>query len=188
MTRHENAGKEMIYTDEFMDALLRKDPQAFTLLYRQFAFALYREVRTILPDREASKDILQLVFLKAWDKIDQYDPQKAPLRVWLRNIARNSAIDVVRSKQFKNDRRTDGMATDIESGKIIEQAIDQIGLMKFFLMLDKEQQQLIRLNFLEGFSHREIAAMMNTPVGTIKTRLRTALEQLRKSVRRKSTN
>ena len=164
---------------ELVAALRQQDEGAFGYLYDHYAGALFTVIRQIVGDGEVSNDVLQETFVSIWRKIQQYDETKGRLFTWMLNIARNAAIDKTRSKGFQQTSRLqpladgDGMHTSIKPG------VDDYGLKKVLLKLKEEQRLLIDLSYFQGFTHEQIAKALDIPLGTVKTRIRSALTQLR---------
>jgi len=160
-------------------SLRNKDNQAFGYLYDHYSGALYGVIRQIVGELELSNDVLQETFVNIWRKIDSYDETKGRLFTWMLNIARNAAIDKTRSKGFQQTQRQQ----PLEDGEVLQASvrpgIDDYGLKKVLLRLKDEHRQLIDLSYYQGFTHEQIAKALHMPLGTVKTRIRTALTQLR---------
>ena len=98
------------------------------------------------------------------------------------NIARNAAIDTLRSKSYQNSQKNQELPENVYKAvtdQITTQNVDNIGLKKVLEKLKPEHRVLVELSYLKGFTHEEIAEMMSIPLGTVKTRIRNALLQLR---------
>lgn len=164
-----------------MNSLKERSEKAFGYLYDNYSGALYGVIHSIITDVETANDVLQDVFLNIWRKIDLYDPSKGRLFTWMLNIARNAAIDKFRSKGFRDSLKNQPISenVDINVGSAINPAISDVGLRKIVSRLKDEQRVLIDLSYFQGFTHDEIAKAMNIPLGTVKTRIRSALIQLR---------
>jgi len=163
--------------------LQQRNEKAFGYLYDNYAAALNGVVLPIVNnDEQTASDILQEVFVNVWKKIEFYDASKGRLFTWLLNIARNAAIDKIRSKAFRNSQQTTSISENIEmnTGAPASQPnVDYIGLKKVLSKLKEEYRTLIDLSYFQGFTHDEIAKALNIPLGTVKTRIRTALIQLK---------
>jgi len=167
---------------ELVASLQEHDAKAFSYLYDNYAGALYGIVNSIVPDREIANDVLQNVFVNIWRKIDSYDPSKGRLFTWMLNIARNAAIDEVRSKGYKDGQKNQPLPenVDIQVGSAISSpSVEDVGLRKVLTKLKTDQRTLIDLSYFQGFTHEEIAKALDIPLGTVKTRIRNALIQLR---------
>ena len=163
---------------ELVASLRNKDEEAFGYLYENYSGALYGVVKQIIGDLELSNDVLQETFVNIWRRMDSYDETKGRLFTWMLNIARNAAIDKTRSKGFQQSQRQ--MPLD---GEFIQPSvrpdIDDFGLKKLIFKLKDEQRLLIDLSYFQGFTHEQIATALHIPLGTVKTRIRSALTQLR---------
>lgn len=165
---------------ELINLLQQRGQQVYNYLYDNYSGALLSIIYNIVKDQELSNDVLQDVFVKIWRQIDTYDSNKGRLFTWMLNIARNTAIDTVRSKGFQNSQKNRELTESVYvSGGTSEIQTDQIGLKKLVYQLKEDHRVLIDLSYFQGFTQDEISKMMNIPLGTVKTRLRTALIQLR---------
>jgi RNA polymerase sigma-70 factor (ECF subfamily) len=156
--------------------------EAISLLYDRFAPTLYGIVLRIVHSKELAEDVVQEAFIKAWRHGHTYDPQKGTLFTWLLNIARNAAIDKTRTAAFKRNLRQqpidNGMCNDTLHS--VEQRPDHIGLDKMVNELEEKHRVIIDLIYFQGFTHTEVPDHLKIPLGTVKTRLRIALRELRK--------
>ncbi|HTL10499.1 MAG TPA: sigma-70 family RNA polymerase sigma factor [Chitinophagaceae bacterium] len=163
-------------------SLKAKDQQSFSYLYDNYSGALYSIVLQVVPDKELASDVLQEVFVNIWRKIESYDASKGRLFTWMLNVARNLAIDMVRSKAYQNSQKNQVLPeTDFfdKGGSTVQQNVDNIGLKKIVNKLKAEHRVLIDLAYFKGYTHEEIAEIESLPLGTVKTRIRSALTQLR---------
>jgi RNA polymerase sigma-70 factor (ECF subfamily) len=166
---------------ELVALLQQRNNQAFTYLYDNYSGALYGIINQIIPDRESASDVLQEVFINIWRKIETFDITKGRLFTWMLNIARNASIDKLRSKSWQNDLKNQSIPDDINmlDGQSVKLNMDNIGFKKILGKLKEEQRSLIELSYFQGYTHEEIAKGLSIPLGTVKTRIRTALLQLR---------
>lgn len=171
------------YSEQELAQLLRlRDQPAFTYLYDSYSGALYGVIQQVVPDEHIASDILQDVFVKIWRQIEKYDPLKGRLFTWMYNIARNTAIDVLKSKGWQNEKKTDQLDTiqlsaDVESEKITDNA----GIHHLIQHLKAEFKEIVELSYTQGYTQEEISTLLSIPLGTVKTRMRAALLQLRKN-------
>jgi RNA polymerase sigma-70 factor (ECF subfamily) len=174
-------GSTVTYSEQELTAALKaKDDQAFSYLYDHYSGSLYSIILQIVKSPEAANDILQEVFISIWRKIESYDPTKGRLFTWMLNISRNASIDMLRSKNYQNSQKNQEITDNVYGLNQVNQTnIDSIGLSKFLGKLRPEQRVLIELAYFKGFTHDEIAQLEDIPLGTVKTRIRTALLQLR---------
>lgn len=160
--------------------LQQQSEPAFSYLYDNYSGALYGIINQVVNDVETANDVLQEVFLNIWKKIGLYDASKGRLYTWMLNIARNAAIDKVRSRAFQDGRKNKPIPDNSELvGNPVGPKVDDVGLRKVLLKLKAEHRTLVDLSYFQGFTHDEIAKLMDIPLGTVKTRIRTALIQLR---------
>ena len=164
-----------------MTLLQSHNNQAFAYLYDNYSHALYGIISQIVPDEESASDVLQEVFINIWRKIDTYDDSKGRLFTWMLNIARNAAIDKLRSKSYRNDLKNLRLSDDVSipGTDAVRNKADNIGLRKVLDKLKKEYREVIELSYFQGYTHEEISIGLNIPLGTVKTRIRSALIQLR---------
>jgi RNA polymerase sigma-70 factor (ECF subfamily) len=170
------------YSEQELVALLQQQSDsAFNYLYDNYSGALYSIINQIVPDKEIASDVLQEVFINIWKKISTYDASKGRLFTWMLNIARNAAIDKLRSKNYQNSLKNRPLPEDVNTGMAvsISPSTSDAGLKKILTKLKEEYRTLIDLSYFQGFTHEEIAKMLGIPLGTVKTRIRTALSQLR---------
>ena len=169
------------YTEKELIALLKqRDEKAFSYLYDNYSGALYSIILQILENAELASDVLQEVFINIWRKIDTYDAAKGRLYTWMLNISRNASIDQLRSKNYQNSQKNQSIPENVDMlGGSSMMSVDSIGLKKMLEKLKMEQRVLIELAYFKGYTHEEIAEMEDIPLGTVKTRIRNALIQLR---------
>lgn len=139
-------------------------------------------IARILKKEELAEEVLQDVFLKIWDKIDSYDPAKGKLFTWMLNIARNQAIDKTRSKEFSKGKKTgdiENFVNRVDRKDYLEQQVDAIGLKEVLKKLPEDQRFVIDQHYLKGYTQAEMAEEFNLPLGTVKTRMRLAMKELR---------
>lgn len=169
---------------ELVLLLKQRSQHVFSYLYDNYAGALLTVIRNIVSDEELANDVLQEVFVKVWKQIESYDSTKGRLFTWMLNIARNASIDTIRSKGYQNSQQNRELTEDVyTAGGTSEIRIDQIGLRKVVHSLKQEYKVLVELSYFQGYTQDEIAKMLGIPLGTVKTRLRTALIQLREIIK-----
>lgn len=154
-------------------------------LYDQYGAALNGVVLRIVEDEEVTQEVVQDIFLKIWEKIDRYDAKKGRLFTWMLNLSRNAAIDKIRSKEIKKVAKTDTVEDNvytIEQRNNVEMSIDGIGVRDVLAGLVEDQRFVIKKIYFEGYTHMEIADEFDIPLGTVKSRLRSALKHLKKKL------
>lgn len=151
-------------------------------LYDNYSGALYGVVLRVIKDEDIAQEVLQDAFLKIWDKIETYDASKGKLFTWMLNVTRNLAIDRTRSKEMSKGKKTDDLdllVNRIDNQEQSELQVDTIGLKETLNQLSEEQRFVIEHLYLKGFTQSELAEEFNIPLGTVKTRTRLALIELR---------
>jgi RNA polymerase sigma-70 factor (ECF subfamily) len=181
-----STSKVHLEEEQLVALLKQKDKQAFNLLYDNYSAALFGVVLKVVPSKMLAEDILQEVFLKIWRNVEQYDPTKGRLFTWMLNIARNNAIDALRSKAHKQEHQNDAIedrpALFNASHLSTEQKVEHIGLEKWVGSLKEEHRVLIDLIYFQGYTQVEVAEKLQIPLGTVKTRIKIAINHLREII------
>ncbi len=159
--------------------LQQQDRAAIGELYDAYGGALFGVVLRIVHSRELAEQVLQDTFVKVWRNVSSYDASKGRLFTWLLNIARNTAIDVTRSAHFQQSRKTDSIENLVHNPGGESVNPDHIGLKDVVDRLDEKYRLLIELVYFKGYTQEEAAEETGIPLGTIKTRLRYAISELR---------
>lgn len=162
--------------------LKQKDMKAFEALYDNYSAALFGVVSRIVNSEELAQDILQESFIKIWKSIEGYDPSKGRLFTWMLNIARNTAIDTVRSKQYRQEgqiRSIEDSVYSVNKQSKINTPVDHIGVKEALPQLSEEHRLVLDMLYFGGYTQEEAAKELNLPLGTLKTRARAAIRHLR---------
>ncbi len=169
---------------ELVSLLQQRNDNSFGYLYDNYSGALLGIVSAIVSDQETARDVLQEVFVNIWRKIESYDPTKGRLFTWMMNVARNAAIDKIRSKGYQESLKNFAIPdTDTNIGSATMPQLADTGLKKVLTKLKEEHRVLIDLSYFQGFTHEEIAKILDIPLGTVKTRIRSALTHLRTMIK-----
>ena len=163
----------------------KKDEKAFEKLYNMYSDSMHGVIYNIVRNHEIAEEVMQDVFIKAWHKAESYNATKGRFFTWILNIARNAAIDKTRSKSFKNSGKnlnSDFFVDIIESQDSLDDSTDAIGIKKFVDKLAKKCIEVIELLYFKGFTQKEASEELNMPIGTIKTRNRNCIKELREAV------
>lgn len=164
--------------------LKQRQHDAFNYLYDNYSSSLYSIILNIVPDKDFASDVLQEVFVKIWKQIESYDNAKGRLFTWMLNIARNASIDAIRSKGYQKNQKNRELSEDVYGAVGTTNVnTDRIGLKKIVYNLKEEYRVLIELSYFQGFTQEEISKMMKIPLGTVKTRMRSALIQLKQVIK-----
>ena len=173
------------YTEDTLILGLKShDNNAYEYLYKNYKDALYSVILQFITDAEIANDILQDIFVAVWKNIEKYDTQKGRLFTWLHTLTRNTTINTLRSKGYKSQQKNDTLDNhvySIDSSNSSEQNINQIGLRKQVHLLRIDYKNVLELSYFSGYTQEEIAKELDIPIGTVKTRLRNALIELRKN-------
>lgn len=173
----------MKISEEHIITLLQKqDTHAISLLYDRYAATLYGIVLRIVKTETLAQDVVQEAFVKAWRHRMNYEPTKGTLFTWLLNIARNTAIDKTRSLDFRAKGKIQSLDSNVFNKDTwsIEFNPDGIGLDALIRKLEEKYRIIVELIFYKGFTQNEVTEHLDIPLGTVKSRLRIALRELRK--------
>jgi RNA polymerase sigma-70 factor (ECF subfamily) len=173
-------GKIPMQDSLLITRLQRQDRAAIGELYDAYGSALFGVVLRIVQSRELAEQVLQDTFVKAWRNGASYDASKGRLFTWLVNIARNTAIDATRTAYFQHYRKTDSLENLVHKPGGESVNPDHLGLRDVVNSLDEKYKSLIDLVYFKGYTQEEVADETGIPLGTVKTRLRYAIGELRK--------
>ncbi len=173
-----------MHTEKDIIALLRnRDQRGLSYFYQQYAQALMGIIGRIVHESAIAEEVLQQTLLKVWNKIDQYEPGKSALYTWSSIIARNTALDKVRLVGYQNRKYQEDIADHVDAITTKQHASEQIDAQKLLAKLDDKHRILMEKMYLEGYSQRAISEEMDLPLGTVKTRLRSAMLSLRQELK-----
>ncbi len=174
--------------EELMRLVQDGDTDAFAVIYDRHGGVAYSLAYRMMGSRPAAEDVVQEALLAVWRSRERFRHERGSLRSWLLGIVHNRAIDALRRAQVHDRRRASGEGleereeaperTDVEAARReesrrVRSAIDE---------LPAQQTRVVELAYFGGFTHTEIAAMLDEPVGTIKGRMRLGLQKLRHSL------
>lgn len=172
-----------IQINELVVNLKAKREWAFSTLFDNYAATLFSVATKFVCDKQVREDILQDVFVKIWRNIDFYDASKGTLFTWMLNITRNECIDYLRSKRHRYHLKVvDNGFESVDSNLLLSQINPDDGQELPYLIqnLDAKYREVIDLVYIYGYTQQEVAQMLDIPIGTVKTRCRNALMQLRR--------
>ena len=158
--------------EELLPMLLKKDDRAFSLVYDMYSKSLFSVINNLVNDKDEAEDVLQEVFVKIWRNIDMYSDSKGRFYTWILNIARNTAIDKLRSKGFSNKQKnlsSDNFVHLLDDSNNLINRIDVIGIREFVEKLKPKCIQIIELLFFRGYTQQEASDELEIPLGTVKT-------------------
>lgn len=174
-------------TDAELVALLREQPAAgIAALYDRYGRLVYSVALRIVQDHGAAEEITQDVFVRCWRTVERYRAEQGSLAAWLLAIAHNRAIDELRSRRGKEQRRPRATADELPA--VLEPGFDAALLRgdvrQALGALPESQREVIELIFWDGLTRREIAEQLRLPLGTVHTRLRLGMDKLRAALAR----
>jgi RNA polymerase sigma-70 factor, ECF subfamily len=159
----------------------QKDEEALSALYDRYSGLVYSEAKRILRDTGAAEEILQDLFYQVWRTAERFDPAKGSLAGWLLVAARNRAISKLRRKSRKSEELDENgvsLGVDLESHAAQNLLLEKVRTVMG--SLPEGQREALECAYFEGMSHTEIAEKTGQPLGTVKTRIRSAMESLKK--------
>lgn len=170
--------------DALLVAVARGDRDAFTVFYDQLIGRIYGVVRSVVRDPAQSEEVAQDVMLELWRIAPRYEPAMGKATTWALTIAHRRAVDRVRSAQASRERETRHVEmTPVESAPdaatSVEIQLDRERVQRALTELTPTQRESVELAYFGGHSHSEVAALLNLPLGTVKTRIRDGLIRLR---------
>ncbi|SFH14290.1 RNA polymerase sigma-70 factor, ECF subfamily [Algoriphagus hitonicola] len=172
---------------QLIAGLRSRDRKTVEYLYDKYSTALFGVISRIILDRDIAEEVFHDAFIKITRKIDFYDESKGRLYTWMANICRNSAIDKLRSKEFSQSNKTNPIEDFVygfesESGTL--QQVDAIGVKELLNQLNEDQKFIIEYIYFKGYTHSEISEEFEIPLGTVKSRVRAAIQVLKKNLDR----
>jgi RNA polymerase sigma-70 factor (ECF subfamily) len=169
---------------ELIERLHRRDPQALAELYDRYGRAVYSLILRVVRDTAIAEDLVQETFLRVWNRVGGFDVERGSLGAWLLTVARNRAIDYLRSTAGRERNaleldETDHPALYCDMEPDILNADKTRRVRAAMEKLSPNQRTVMELAYLEGLSQTEMAQRIGQPLGTVKTWVRTALKSLR---------
>lgn len=173
--------------ESLLQAIAARQTAALGQLYDRYGRLAFSLAAGILGDSEAAEEVTQDVFLQIWNKAATYDPSQGKVISWLAGIARHRAIDLLRRRSARPEGHAAGWEEDPFAGlpaadhpeAQVEGALQQQRIRQALAALPAEQRQALALAYFKGYSHQQISAELNEPLGTVKTRIRLAMQKLR---------
>jgi RNA polymerase sigma-70 factor (ECF subfamily) len=170
---------------ELIGDLKRRDPQAMGELYDRFGKVAFAVIVRIVKNSAIAEELLQETFIKVWNRVDGFDEKRGHLGPWVLSIARNRAIDYLRSTDARL-QQTSCDLTALERPRFFNDFeadyhnMDRVRMIReAFTKLSDNQRMVLELAYFEGLSQTEMAARLEQPLGTVKTWVRTGLQLLR---------
>jgi RNA polymerase sigma-70 factor, ECF subfamily len=169
-----------------MQLIAQHREDALGELYDRYHRLVFSIALKVIGNRATAEEIMLDVFIRVWEKGDRYRMEKAQVNTWLARLTRNRAIDVLRREEVRPMRHSVGwadvseMSTDGQSPETVTQlSIRRQQVRSAINELPPEQKEALALAYFQGYTHREIAEVLEKPLGTIKTRIRSGMQTLR---------
>ena len=164
-----------------------QEPNALDALYSRYGSAVYSLAMFMLKDTGLAEEATQDIFLNIWLKSGSFKPDRGQPKTWIMSVAHHRIIDVIRSR-----RRTTAITVAADSEDLeripaanlpideqVERKLERERIQKSLATLPEAQREVIRMAYFDGYSQSEIATLLNQPLGTVKTRVRLAMQKLR---------
>jgi RNA polymerase sigma-70 factor (ECF subfamily) len=170
-----------------MARLAMRDIKAFEALYDRYGTLVYSTALRVVGDVQLAEDIAQEVFLRIWRRPDHYVPQRGRFVTWLLSVARNGAVDQIRTRGRRRRHETAGedAARDLPADEGRDPALmaqlsdERQKVRRALTSLPPEQRRVVEMAYYGGYTQQEIAELLSQPLGTVKTRIRLAMQKLR---------
>jgi RNA polymerase sigma-70 factor (ECF subfamily) len=169
-----------------MQRIAARHPEALGVLYDRYSRLVFSLALNAVGERSTAEEITQEVFLQVWKKAGTYRPERSKVVTWMSSIARYRSIDAWRRQSARPVIQADfwaeaGALTDpLDVELSVELRLRARQVRRAMAGLPPEQRQALALAFFQGYTHKEIAEALNTPLGTVKTRIRLAMQKMRK--------
>lgn len=173
-------GMSTLLEKHIVELLQERNEKAISLLYENYGDTLYGVAKKVVRDEELAQDILQESFVKIWKKSDSYDPSKAKLFTWLFRITRNTAIDKLRSINTKTDKEIQMDVSDVYNLGVDSIRPELIDVQENLEKIEPKYQIVLEALFFQGMTQQEASEELDIPLGTIKSRLKIGLRELKK--------
>ncbi|MEE9362845.1 MAG: RNA polymerase sigma factor [Cellulophaga sp.] len=162
------------------ELLQERNEKAISLLYEHYGNTLYGVALKVVRDPDLAQDVLQESFVKIWKKSDTYDSTKAKLFTWLFRITRNTAIDKLRSVNTKSSKEIQIDVSDVYNLGVNSIKPELIDVQENLSKIEPKYQIVLDALFFQGMTQQEASDELNIPLGTIKSRLKIGLRELKK--------
>ncbi len=166
---------------------MRAQPDALSELYDRYHRLVFSLALNSVADYATAEEITLDIFTRIWEKAETYRPDQAKVTTWLLSMTRHRAIDRLRQRNTRLERDSVSWADPLSSTnlsvnspeEVVEQSLQRERIRAAIAQLPAEQKQALALAYFKGYTHQQIAELLQQPLGTIKTRLRSAMQKLR---------
>lgn len=177
-------GEIEVSAEDLLGAVARGDQAAFADLFDRFSGLVYGVVKRVVRDPSQSEEVAQEVLVEVWRSATRFDADKGSAQTWILTMAHRRAIDRVRSEQSSRNRterigHRDRVRAFDEVSEEVELRFEHQQVREALSALTDLQREAVELAYYNGYTYREVAELLNTPLGTIKTRMRDGLIRLR---------
>jgi RNA polymerase sigma-70 factor (ECF subfamily) len=175
----------VLLADEDLISLVQtKDAEAFAVLYDRHGRTAYSLAYRMMGERQAAEDLVQEAFLKLWRSAASYRPERASVRTWLLAIVHNQAIDQLRSSasQRRMQDKVEASAPRVQPSEAFKESwrnVQREQVREALKSLPQEQLKVLELAYFSGYTHVEIAELLDLPLGTVKGRMRLGLKKVK---------
>ncbi len=166
--------------NHIVELLQERNEKAISLLYEHYGDTLYGVAHKVVRDSELAQDVLQESFVKIWKKSDSYDSTKAKLFTWLFRITRNTAIDKLRSVNTKTGKEIQIDVSDVYNLGVESIRPEFMDVRDNLEKIEDKYQIVLEALFFQGMTQQEASDELDIPLGTIKSRLKIGLRELKK--------
>lgn len=171
---------QLTETQDLIEGLKNKDRNSYDMLYKNYSSILYGIALRITKRQETAEDVLQETFVKIFNNIHKYDSAKGTLFTWMLNICRNTSIDKIRYGKESVHIEFDSLELNLNTGTNPEIKLANAEMWELLEKLDNDHKEVLKLSYYYGYSHKDIAEKLNMPFGTVKSKIRIAIRELRK--------
>lgn len=158
------------------------DRKAFSAIYDETAAKLFGVALQILRQRDLAEDVVQESFVTAWERAREFDPVRGSVMSWLTTIVRHRAIDLLRRRASRGDTRSEGdealLTLASAETERSDRGADLAALQRCLDELEARPRKVVMMSYVHGYTHEELAAKLEVPIGTIKSWIRRSLERL----------
>ncbi|MCA9936844.1 MAG: sigma-70 family RNA polymerase sigma factor [Ardenticatenaceae bacterium] len=170
-----------------MRLIAQGNEAALSELYDRYSRLVLSIAYGVVQNRQTAEEVTLDIFTRAWEKAATYDPQQAKVSTWLVRMTRNRAIDWLRREKIRpfqhsiswGDVTPEAVATENQTETAVQSNLQQQRVRTAVASLPPDQQEALALAYFKGYSHSEIAQVLNQPLGTVKGRIRAAMQKLR---------
>ena len=180
-------GYDSLDDHQLLARVSAQEPNALDALYSRYASAVYSLAMFMLKDTGLAEEATQDIFLNIWLKSGSFKPDRGQPKTWIMSVAHHRIIDLIRSRRRTTAITVASDSEDLERipaanlpiDEQVERKLERERIQKSLATLPDAQREVIRMAYFDGYSQSEIAALLNQPLGTVKTRVRLAMQKLR---------